>query len=236
MYNKKNCKFATNTGDIRIIMTIGERFKYYRQLYELSQEQLAQIMQKETNVRCSKSTISRIENDLSEPSLNYTLAFIKSLSSCPLESTYGDRELSIFSFLSNDINDIDKLEFLNVQILSNAIQNIKKYETKTYEIPLFDVILDVDKPIYKYLFSFDKTKSFLDDLDIHYKKYKQLHYKKQEYDSIINLKKEKYNKQAYEREITKPMKDEVAIIKNLTFDFLKEFLIFYCDPTKKPIK
>lgn len=215
---------------LRCFMGIGETFKKYRELYDLSQEKLSKKMKEGTFVNCSKSTISRIENGRSEPSFEFILTFIKVI--CENDP---NTDISLFSFIPDGFDKVKKIEDANVKILSKAINNHSELKTNTYVNELFNETIITGNTIPKYLLSFDKTKMFLDNLYDYFQIYKKLLNKKLDTDKMIKEHPEqKYDKKKYNEDIEKPMSNELTLIRKDTDQFLKDFLDYYCNPLKKP--
>lgn len=216
-------------------MTIGQRFKYYRNSCELSQDELCQLFARETNIKCSKSTISRIEKGLCEPSLKLTLAFIKILYNFKQKDDFKTGKISFFSFFANEIVELDKLEKVSIDNLAKTINEIKPDPTIIYEVPLFDNTFTIGKPFYKFLLEFEGSENFLNQFHEHVTLYKNLYLQKLECDYKKALGSGNYNKELYQKEIIEPMNEQIVLMRSSFNSFLKKFLEFYCDPsTKKP--
>ena len=211
-------------------MLIGEILKKYRESCNLSQEKLSELMCDGTIIHCSKSTICRIENGLTEPSFEFILTFMR-----VIVNLKPNIDISIFSFIPDGFDNVKKLEETNIKELSKAINNLDDTKSNEYVNELFNETFIIGNPIPKYLLSFDETKIFIDNLYNHFQAYKNLCIKKHSIDKIISEHPEqKHDKNKYKQDFEKPISDELAIIKKDVNQFLKNFLDYYCNPLKKP--
>lgn len=99
-------------------MKIGERLVHFRQQYDLTQDEVVDLLNKE-EYKISKSKYCRLETNKSEHTIEFILHFVKILKD--KQKVLSDkRDISIFSFLYKGVDDSVNKDNKDLQCINDA--------------------------------------------------------------------------------------------------------------------
>lgn len=143
-------------------MKIGERLVHFRQQYDLTQDEVVDLLNKE-EYKISKSKYCRLETNKSEHTIEFILHFVKILKD--KQKVLSDkRDISIFSFLYKGVDDSVNKDNKDLQCINDAFVNIAKMPL-VFNKTLFDEIFEPDKPLLKYILGMPNSYLHLEKLE-----------------------------------------------------------------------
>ncbi|MGN1222738.1 MAG: helix-turn-helix domain-containing protein [Christensenellales bacterium] len=208
-------------------MTPQEVIQDYRnEVYKLTQREMAQ------ELNMSLENYKKIEQGKVELKFDFVIKFINTLSKLKVaEPSKLDQPISFFSFLYQ-IDNVNLNE--EYQTIELALNNVAEYP-KYIDARLFEDCFDYTQPMYRILYSYPKYSEFLNEFKNSIDKYRKLYFKKKQLEEYINDENiNSVDNAGHKKQIIKPLNDQKLLIRQLLFEFLNDFLEFYCNPTKKP--